>query len=182
VLHRHRDVDFRRFFRRYRSAIDWPACEFHAELLRLFPGAKVVLTVREPAAWYESVRQTLWPIDLALPWWFPPSIRHMHDELIWKSRFGGRFLDSAAAIAAYEAHVAEVRRTVPADRLLVFDPADGWAPLCRFLDRPIPAGEAFPRLNDRRFFARILVALRWAEWAVPVAALTGLVALLLALR
>jgi hypothetical protein len=174
-------ADFDRFLRHYRSAIDWPACEFYAELMQQFPEARVILTVREPEAWYESVRATLWPIDFALPWWFPPSIRRMHDEVIWNGRFDGRFLDRDHALAVYRAHVEEVRRTVPAERFLVFDVAEGWAPLCRFLDRPVPEGEPFPRLNDRRFFARIIGALKLAEWAVPAAIVAALVGLVLTL-
>ena len=175
---RNRDADFVGFLRGYRAAIDWPTCEFHRELMAGFPDAKVVLTTRPAGAWYESVRATLWEIDRAMPRWLPSSIRRMHDELIWNGRFGGRFLDRDHAIAVYEAHVVEVRRTVPAERLLLFDVADGWEPLCRFLGRPVPAGMAFPQLNDRREFARIVSTLRLATWAVPVGALALLLGLL----
>ena len=44
-----------------------------------------------------------------------------------------------------------VRATIPVERLLVFSPTDGWEPLCRFLDVPIPAGD-FPRSNAREEF------------------------------
>lgn len=179
-LHAHRTgrVDFRRFFRRHRSAIDWPACEFYRELLEAFPGAKVILTTRPADAWYASVRETLWEIDQALPWWFPPSIRRMHDEIIWNSRFEGRFLDRARALEIYEAHLEEVRRHVPVDRLLVYEVGQGWEPLCRFLGKPVPATEPFPRLNDRDTFRRLIKGLRVAEWAVPVAGFAAIVAML----
>ena len=42
------------------------------------------------------------------------------------------------AIEVFNSHVAEVKAHVPANRLLVFDVRDGWAPLCEFLDRPAP--------------------------------------------
>jgi hypothetical protein len=171
-----REVDFRHFLRGYRSAIDWPVCEFLPRLLPLYPDARVILTVRDPERWYESVRETLWEVDRQLPWWFPPSIRRMHEAVIWKGRFGGRFLDRAHAIAAYRAHVDEVRRTVPAERLLVFDVAQGWAPLCAFLGRAVP-DEPFPQLNDRRFFRRLLRTLRVAGWAVPAALAAGVLGL-----
>lgn len=179
---RHGRAAFRGFLRGYRSAIDWPACEFYRELMEDFPQARVILTTRPAGAWYDSVRDTLWQIDQAWPWWFPQSIRRMHDEVIWNARFGGRFLDRDQAIAVYEAHLDEVRRTVPPERLLVFDVAQGWAPLCRFLDRPVPADEPFPRLNDRRNFARIVAALRFAGWAAPLGALAALGALLVVSR
>jgi len=44
-----------------------------------------------------------------------------------------------------------VRAAIPPARLLVFDVAEGWAPLCRFLDRPVPA-EPFPRVNSTEQF------------------------------
>jgi hypothetical protein len=43
---------------------------------------------------------------------------------------------------------AEVRETLPPERLLVFSPKEGWEPLCAFLGVPVPA-EPFPRVNSR---------------------------------
>jgi hypothetical protein len=45
------------------------------------------------------------------------------------------------------AHNDEVKRTVPADRLLVWSVKEGWGPLCDFLELPVPEGP-FPHLND----------------------------------
>lgn len=41
-----------------------------------------------------------------------------------------------------------MRKQVPKEKLLEMDLADGWQPLCKFLDKPIP-DEPFPRANDR---------------------------------
>ena len=60
-------------------------------------------------------------------------------------------------VAAFERHTAEVRRTIPKDRLLVFEVAQGWKPLCEFLDVPIPS-VPFPRLNARAEIAAMLAA------------------------
>jgi hypothetical protein len=54
-------------------------------------------------------------------------------------------------IAQFERHNAEVQQRIPADRLLVFEAAQGWEPLCAFLGVPVPA-EPFPRVNDRQEF------------------------------
>lgn len=40
-----------------------------------------------------------------------------------------------------------VKRVVPPERLLVMNLKEGWQPLCKFLDKPVPR-EPFPRLND----------------------------------
>jgi hypothetical protein len=40
---------------------------------------------------------------------------------------------------------------VPAERLLVFEASQGWAPLCEFLGQPVPTTE-FPRVNTTEEF------------------------------
>ena len=174
-------VDFRQFFRATRATVDWPACEFYQELMALYPDARVLLNVRDPDAWYDSMIDTLWVIQRALPWWFPRVARQMHDDIIWNSRFKGRFTDRRQSIAVYQAHLEEVRRTVPAERLLVFDVKEGWEPLCRFLGQPVPQDVPFPRLNDRLFFRRVIRGLRIIEWLAPLLVLAGLLALAYAL-
>jgi Sulfotransferase domain len=44
------------------------------------------------------------------------------------------------------AHTDYVKRVVPADRLYFFDVRDGWEPLCKILDCPVP-NEPFPHAN-----------------------------------
>ena len=53
--------------------------------------------------------------------------------------------------AAMERYQREVEETVPAERLLVWSVADGWEPLCQFLEVPVP-GVEFPRVNDSAQF------------------------------
>src|ERR1700749_3582769 len=38
------------------SAVDWPPCHFWRQLAARFPDAKVILTTRDPAKWYESAQ------------------------------------------------------------------------------------------------------------------------------
>jgi hypothetical protein len=66
--------------------------------------------------------------------------------------FEGRMHDREKLISVYERHNAEVRRVVPSERLLVYDVAEGWDPLCKFLDLPIPDG-SLPKVNSREEFA-----------------------------
>lgn len=49
------------------------------------------------------------------------------------------------------AHNDLVRRSIPAERLLVWEVAEGWGPLCDFLGVPVP-GEPLPHANDRETF------------------------------
>jgi hypothetical protein len=51
----------------------------------------------------------------------------------------------------YHDHNARIFSLVPAQNLLVFNVKDGWAPLCRFLDVPVPAHD-FPSRNSAAEF------------------------------
>ena len=147
----------------FRSAVDWPACTYYAELAAAFPAAKVVLTLRPAQAWYDSMRNTIYAVSQAaaagkleaggLP---PPSPEYvrMIQELLWERTFGGRFADRDHAIGVYQAHIAQVKDTVPAERLLVFQVSQGWQPLARFLGVPVPDAP-FPRLNDAAALRRL---------------------------
>ncbi len=53
------------------------------------------------------------------------------------------------AIAAYRANNRKVREVIPADRLLVFNVAEGWEPPCAFLGVPVPA-VSFPHHHPRQ--------------------------------
>ena len=65
----------------------------------------------------------------------------------------GRMDDPKHALAVYRSHNNEVAQTIPFDRLLVYEVKEGWEPLCRFLDVPIP-DESFPRVNTSSEFHR----------------------------
>ena len=48
-------------------------------------------------------------------------------------------------------HNAEVKRTIPAERLLVFEASEGWAPLCQFLGVKVPDAP-YPNMNTTEEF------------------------------
>ncbi|WP_067963249.1 sulfotransferase family protein [Nocardiopsis trehalosi] len=152
-------VEWEKPFGDYASAVDWPASFFWRELAAAYPDAKVVLTVRDPAAWYASVSATIFAMaaklraagDAPLPAALAPrdTVRPLLERM-WRGHYGTEGMavpDEATAVAAYERHVAAVRAALPADRLLVMEAAEGWAPLCAFLGAPVP-DEPFPRLNE----------------------------------
>ena len=84
---------------------------------------------------------------------FLPFLKRMQrlTNIIWQDTFQGRFEDKAYAIDVFNRHIEEVKRTVPPERLLVFDVKQGWEPLCRFLGVPVPS-TPFPRMNDTAEF------------------------------
>lgn len=144
---RGRMPDWGELLQSYAAAVDWPAASFYRELAAAFPQAWVVLSLREPESWWRSASTTIFP---ALEQAEDDAWRRMMEDVL-ATRFTRALTDKEACIAAYERHVAEVRRTVPAGRLLEWCPADGWGKLCDALGLPVPA-EPFPRVNTTEEF------------------------------
>lgn len=132
----------------YIAAVDWPASLFWKEMLSVYPDALVLLSMRDSAeTWWESVNSTILPVArmaLADDW------KDGRDLLTLLERFTGakQWDDPATLMAAYERHNEEVRKNVPANQLLEWRAEQGWEPLCRALDVPIPE-EEFPWVNRR---------------------------------
>ena len=53
--------DWDEAFAGYRSQIDWPGARVWRELAGHYPDAKVILTVRDPDEWYDSMSATVIP-------------------------------------------------------------------------------------------------------------------------
>jgi hypothetical protein len=146
------------------STLDWPSAFFYRELMDYYPDAKVLLSVRSAEQWASSMEKTIWGM-----WHGDSVLHHMNDarcviDPLW-SRYialmsrlnfseGGAFAgadDMPKLMAAMERWNEQVQSDVPAERLLVWTPTDGLAPLCEFLELDIPV-EELPRLNDTKAF------------------------------
>jgi len=154
-------VDWDALYAGYQATVDWPSASFWRELRAVYPEAKVILTLRDSQQWYASVMNTIWKLssnalaesqkrqdDQAI------ERAMMGDEIIWQGIFGGRMDDKDHVIECYERHNQEVIDTVPADKLLVYRPGDGWEPLCGFLQKPMPDTD-YPKVNSAEEFASI---------------------------
>jgi len=149
-----------------RAAVDWPSARYYRELMERYPDAKVLLSVRDSEDWVRSMRQTVWGVfhgETVLhhlcearavldPLWrrFMALMRHM----TWDEQTGalsGETYSDAGLAAVMERWNESVKQTVPAERLLVWNPSEGWEPLCEFLEKDVPA-EELPRLNDAQSF------------------------------
>lgn len=144
-------LDLDLLFEGYRSQVDWPGAELWRESSSQYPDAKVILSVRDPAAWYASYSKT---IKAFRETEMPPEATHMRKIQEFIEVFmGDRFANEERAIAAFEAHVAEVKATVPADRLLVYELGSGWESLCVFLGVPEP-DRPYPHTNSTANFQK----------------------------
>jgi hypothetical protein len=148
-------VDWDEVFKGYRAQVDWPGAHVWRKLAAAYPDAKVIHSVRPEDAWWKSFSATIGPILLnykAMP--LPAHVTAMMEAMeiaIVEQTFGGELTDKESALAAYRKRTEEVRAAVPPERLLVFDVAEGWAPLCAFLNVAVP-NEPFPRVNSTEEF------------------------------
>jgi len=150
----------------YESSVDGPTSAYWRELAGQYPKAKFIHTVRDPERWLASMQRTLFMqrqrinslpgraaiamstllrTDLAS---FVKMVDTTLDARTFKTPLER---EPERAIKLFKAHTDEVVATIPAERLLVFDVSAGWAPLCDFLEVPVPA-EPFPRVNNTSDF------------------------------
>jgi len=135
---------------------DDPANMLWRDLVAIYPDAKIVLIDRDEDRWYESwntmntnahgnfITTLLAWTD---PFWFGRIQKLGH--LILECRYGSRDLEvqRQRARAAFRNHYAEIRATVPSERILTYQLGTGWEPLCKFLGKDIP-DVPFPRRNE----------------------------------
>ncbi len=152
-------MDWDEIFRGFHATVDWPAARWWREIATHFPDAKVLLSVRDPEAWYKSVTDTIYqPMKSPAPDGVPELVRlqsEMARKAILSETFDNRFEDKAHAIEVFQKHNQAVRDAIDPARLLVFDVREGWGPLCAFLEVPVP-DEPFPRLNDTATFQAMM--------------------------
>jgi hypothetical protein len=158
--------DWERIFGEARSAVDWPSARYYEALMEYYPRAKVILSARDGCDWAHSMRETVWAVykghsvmhhmcearAVLDPLW--QRYMDVMTQMTWDDDTGALAGDTTThegLVAAMERWHAHVVSTVPADRLLVWNPADGWEPMCDFLEVAVPA-EPMPRLNDTNSF------------------------------
>jgi len=146
-------VDWRPVLGGYDAIVDWPGAAVWRDLASAYPEAYVLLSTRRDAqTWLTSVRATILESgpqnkmedDPTLPG-FVPMARDMF------ARFEPNWRDDDAAMAAYERHNDAVLAEVPKERLIQWQPGDGWEPLCKALGVAVPH-EEFPHVNATEEF------------------------------
>jgi hypothetical protein len=151
---RGRMPDWDAAFANYSACVDWPSAFFWREITAHFPDAKVLLSVRPEEDWYRSMKATIYK-NLVNPVLPPPGFdrdrRLLVQELILQQQFGGRLDDKAHTLAVYRDHIAAIQDAIAPDRLLTYNVAEGWAPLCAFLEVGVP-DEPFPLTNTTKEF------------------------------
>ena len=186
--------DWETIFGQCRSTVDWPSARFYRELMDHYPDAKVLLSVRGGEEWAASMQETIWGM------WHGHSVIHYLSQAravvdpLWGRyidlMFGMNFDPDTGAFAGDTSTTAKLAEKmerwnqsvidyVPAERLLVWNPKEGYEPLCDFLGVEVPA-EPLPRLNDTKAFREGIiggaldsVADWWAARELPTESLHG---------
>lgn len=137
--------DFDKILGNYDAVVGWPASCFVDEMLDAYPEAKVVLMNREVEGWIRSMQRTL---CTRLTWWSWELLLPAENGLIRDCiRCGQRCLavwtdgemwSKENLRKHYLEHNEHVKRAVSPEKLLVYRPEMGWAPLCEFLGKEAP--------------------------------------------
>jgi Sulfotransferase domain len=159
------NADWEAVFAGYHATVDAPGCFFWRELAERYPDAKVLHSVRDPQGWFDSTQATVnGPNSFAMK---PPPPAKPFFDMLARRRGKLSLQNRDEMLAWFERHTDEVRATIPAWRLLVFEVREGWAPLCAFLGVPIPA-RPFPRVNVRAELADLMAQPRGSDAATDV--------------
>jgi hypothetical protein len=139
--------DWDAIFAGYSSTTDYPACIYWRELAQKYPDAKLILTKRDKEKWFESTQATIFSEGMSARIRGTP-IEKFFEKTVWKGVGFERLHDREAMISYFEKHNAAVEAGVAKKRLLVYDVAQGWEPLCQFLGVAVPDAP-FPKVNTR---------------------------------
>lgn len=154
--------DWDTVFEGFAAAVDWPSAHFWRPIAAHYPDAKVILTVRPEALWLKSIHATIHESLKSRNERADPLQREAGDmayDIVERRTFNERLGDGEHALAVYRANTAAVKAEIAADRLLVYDVAQGWEPLCRHLGVAVPP-IPFPKTNStEEFQARVAARL-----------------------
>jgi Sulfotransferase domain len=148
------DVDFAALLHGYSATVDWPGAAYWREIARAGDDPLILLSTRESSQrWWESVAATIVPTVAHATSEEDPATeqrRTMIREMM-RARFTPGWREREHAIAAYERHNEDVRASVPRERLIDWQPGDGWEPICSALGVAVP-DVPFPHVNTTEEF------------------------------
>lgn len=126
------------FLAGYVAGVDAPFSNCWRELATAYPDVPVLLSRRSSAeVWHRSMDATVLPRTREM------LSRDNDDPMVPLFRvifaaLGNDIDDREELMAGYERWLNEVRAGVAPDRLVEWQPGDGWDPICRALGVPVP--------------------------------------------
>lgn len=156
-------TDWDRLVGSYRATTDLGSL-FTEQLIRAYPEARVIVVERPVDKWMESFG------DIFIDHWFfgihgfvlcrlAPWLEMSGSSSLRDMMLGWLQADSETEAwermpMAHKEHFAMVRKIVPPEQLVELRLEDGWEPLCRFLDVPIP-DVPFPHVNEKASLQKV---------------------------
>ena len=140
------EPDWDAVFDGFEAAVDYPGCYHWRALTARYPEAKVILSLRDPDKWFDSVSTTIFSPHMTGMILNSPLKPFFEGTVI--RDFGERIAERAFMTDYFRRWNEAVIAEVPPGQLLVFEAKDGWAPLCAFLGVPAP-DVPYPRVNSR---------------------------------
>ncbi|KAI5923942.1 hypothetical protein F4810DRAFT_155287 [Camillea tinctor] len=136
----------------YVATMDCPAATLTPEILRVFPDAIVIATTREQEAWWKSMD---YMNSMMSTWYLPLVVLWLHKSQvygIWRERFRNimlwRYDQEKIEHDTLRRHEEHLRQVVPPEKLFWYQVSEGWEPLCRILNVPVPDCP-FPHNNNK---------------------------------
>lgn len=163
-------TDWDQLYDGYQATVDFPCYPWYKEHMKQYPDAKVILSTRPFEKWYDSFHNTIWKTQNPPPEQMAAmgarvassprlqsvmKVMGFAKQTINEEHFQGKFLDKAFMEQVFNDHHEAVKSYVPADKLLVFNVAEGWEPLCKFLGVPVPE-MPLPHTNKTEDFAAMV--------------------------
>lgn len=146
------------------------------------------MTTRDPEIWLAGCRSTILPRSILNP---RSAAFHLLRRLIGLEKLDDLFIrnckyifglnidfsNDSAVLKGFVNWNDHVIKTVLPEKLLRFDLAEGWSPLCKFLQKPIPTCP-FPHLNEYKEVKRLLLLekyiLNLIQFGLPILFMIGL--------
>ena len=147
IIFNKKAVDWNAIYNGYGACLDFPSCNYYKELMKEYPDAKVILTIRDADSWMKSWNALNREVLNSITFKFFSKIpgtsfyiqKKIHNEAILGIRGMFKGHESEKDIKnEFNKWNQSVIDYVPKDRLLVYEIKDGWKPLCNFLDMPVP--------------------------------------------
>ncbi|KAI9269073.1 P-loop containing nucleoside triphosphate hydrolase protein [Phascolomyces articulosus] len=150
--HPEEEADWDHIYEGYTAACDWPTVSFMTPLMKKYPDAKILLIVRDPDSWYQSIKNTVYKHHRKVAESSNGSMKNlleMIQTIVLDGAFGNpaMFEDEEAIKRKFVEHIEWVKKTVPKDNLLVMELGEGWDRMCQFLGKPVPE-EPYPHTNS----------------------------------
>ena len=142
----------------YVATMDCPAALLTPEIMNVYPDAIVIVTTRDQDSWWKSMEYLnsfmgTYHLPFVVMWLWKAQAygkwrKRFQELLMW--RYGHDHIQKETL----ELHEDYQRQVVPKEKLFFYNVKEGWEPLCKILDVPVPK-VPFPHNNDKAAARRV---------------------------